>query len=329
MSNGFDPSASPLYNLKSVKSLARILSVPRDALLRISETAPHYYRPFDRRKKYGEGKWRHIENPIDPLKTIQKQIQRVLFRDISFPIEIVGGVRGRSLQDAAKPHQRQPDVVTLDIKNFFPSTNNKKVYATIRSAFCCSNDVSSILTKLTTIRRLLPQGAPTSSAIANLVLLPIHAEIVRIAKENGLRCSFFVDDIIISGPKARENLERVIRVIQRYGYHAPRKKIHKMHSGEPQKVLGHAVNKRITITGDKFTALHDEILGLLEQRNVYRYQLQSVRAKIDYVNHMDDMLGRHLLNIAQYLPEDGLEGERPFTGQERPCKSLARHKYDI
>ena len=61
-----------------------------------------------------------------------------------------------------------------------------------------SPDVASVITKLTTFKGHLPQGAPTSTTLANLVFLPTGLKLNEIAKQHNLRFTIFVDDVTFS-----------------------------------------------------------------------------------------------------------------------------------
>ena len=79
-----------------------------------------------------------------------------------------GAVKGRDNVSNAKRHQGKKYKFTTDLKDFFPSITNKEVYEMfVGEGF--SHEVSSLLTKLTTYKGKIPQGAPTSSTLANLV----------------------------------------------------------------------------------------------------------------------------------------------------------------
>ena len=104
-----------------------------------------------------------------------------------------GGVKGKDNILNAKRHKGQKYVFQTDLTDFYPYISSKRVYGMfVRVGF--SADVASKLTKLTTYEGHLPQGAPTSTTIANLVFEPTGRKLQKLAEEHQLRLTTFVDD---------------------------------------------------------------------------------------------------------------------------------------
>ena len=145
--------------------------------------------------------WARIINPPKPkLKDIQKRINAYLVKSIPLPNYAFGGVKRKDNIRNARFHKGQKYVFQTDLKDFFPRITNRMVYAMfVENGF--SHDVASLLTKLTTFQGHLPQGAPTSTTIANLVFVPTGKAIQSIADREGLRFTTFVDDVTISSQK--------------------------------------------------------------------------------------------------------------------------------
>ena len=142
--------------------------------------------------------WARIINPPkQELKDIQKRINAYLVMNITLPNYAFGGVKGKDNIRNARFHKGQKYVFQTDLKDFFPRITNKMVYDTfVENGF--SHDVASLLTKLTTFQGHLPQGAPTSTYIANLVFVPTGKALQTIADREGLRFTTFVDDVTLS-----------------------------------------------------------------------------------------------------------------------------------
>jgi RNA-directed DNA polymerase len=230
-------------DIRSVRNLEFCLGISRTTLQSSALNADSYYSPFPKppkvrpfQKKFKPHKLRIIDNPIDPLRTIQKRIQHRLLAAIDLPFYLCGGVRGRRLQDNVAFHLGAPVIVTVDIKNFFPSIHNRQVYEVWTKLLGCSAEIGSLLTRLTTRTHYLPQGASTSTTLANLVLLSIDRPIREACEQNGVRYSTWVDDLAFSGANARKVLPLVIRTLKTAGFDVSRNKIRIMGEGT-QKVL--------------------------------------------------------------------------------------------
>lgn len=166
----------------------------------------------------GEYWSRTINPPKDELKAIQKRINAYLVDNIDLPSYAFGGIKGKDNILNARMHKGQKYIFQTDLKDFFPYITHKMVYAMfVRNGF--SPDVASLLTKLTTYKGHLPQGAPTSTTIANLVFVPAGLEIRDIAKREGLRFTTFVDDVTISSQRDfKQVVPEIMNIIESYGF---------------------------------------------------------------------------------------------------------------
>ncbi|MGH7488659.1 MAG: reverse transcriptase family protein, partial [bacterium] len=217
----------PFAPVVSTRRLEALLHRDRKDIERIASHAGRYYKPFDLQRP-GSTKWRHIDNPTEELTKLQANIYRAIFATYDFPSNIVGGIHGRSIKDNMSEHLGQPVLVTMDIKECFPHIHDLHHVFPMFRRLGFSSEVAGLLTKLTTFQHRLPQGAPSSSIIANLVMEPVHREINKIARAYGLHWTMYVDDIAISGARARDAIIPVIRALQREGYGVAHRKIHVM-----------------------------------------------------------------------------------------------------
>lgn len=145
------------------------------------------------------GGTRTIEPPRHLLKHVQRQIHATLLARLWLPDEIHAYRPRRSVQTAIEPHLRKPFLWVADIRNFYPSISAVRVY----KMFCqlgCTPEISKLLTRLTTHRHRLPQGAPTSPTLANLYLhfSGLASRLSGLAKQHGLDLTYFGDDILVS-----------------------------------------------------------------------------------------------------------------------------------
>jgi len=317
----------PYLGLVSMRHLEGLLGCGREDIRPVANTAGRYYRPFDLRRTAGEGKWRHIDNPVGELKRYQSRIQERIFRDFVFPETMIGAVPGKSIRDNAKLHLSQPMVVALDLRDCFPRINDAEVYRVFREVLGCSAEISSLMTKLTTFQHRLPQGAPTSPAIANLSLLGLHDELIALAEAYGLNCSFYVDDIVFSGERALEVIEPAISRIQSHGHAVRRGKIRCMPNSTKQFVTGVVVNRGISVEKGRRRALRSRVFGLYRDGVVAEQALRSILGELAWIGWLNSAQGETIMRSAQELLRlPAFPGIRIPKGQIRPCKSYGRHK---
>jgi RNA-directed DNA polymerase len=313
--------------LVSIRRLEELLGRNRKDISNIAAKAGRYYRPFDVRQQ-NRGKIRHIANPFGELKEIQKRIQKNILSSYEFPPTMVGGVLRRDMRHHAQFHRRQPIVVTLDLRDCFMRIDDRKVFRSYRDHFGCSSEIASILTKLTTFQGCLPQGAPTSSLLANLSLLPLHDDIKKLCDQANLNMSFFVDDIAISGDHALTVLEGVIRTIHKHGHAVKRKKIRRMYGCESQSVTGLTVNKSISVSHKRRKEIVRTILELSKRTRITSYEKASLLGKINHVKSINRKHGEKLEKLAQKrLPAIIVAGEKPDTSEKIPCYNIRKHRH--
>lgn len=317
----------PYLGLVSMRRLEGLLGRSRDDTRRVANAAGRYYRPFDLRRTAGEGKWRHIDNPVGELKRYQSRIQERIFQHFVFPETMIGAVPGRSIRDNAKLHLDQPMVVTLDLRNCFPRTSDAEVYRVFKEVLGCSAEISSLLTKLTTFQHRLPQGAPTSPAIANLSLLGLHGELTALAEAHGLNCSFYVDDIVFSGARALEVIEPAILEIQRHSHSVRRRKIRRMPNSTKQMVTGVVVNRGVSVEKGRRRALRSRVFEISRDGAVAEQALQSILGEVGWIHWLNSAQGETIKRSAEELLRlPAFPGMRIPKGQIRPCKSYGRHR---
>lgn len=174
--------------------------------------------------KNGVAQIRTLHPSTGRLKVLQKRIKSSLLNRISLPDYAYGGIKGKDNVRNAKVHQGKKFIFTTDLSDFFPSIRNPLVFRMFRS-FDYSPTVSRYLTKLTTYKGKLPQGAPTSPLIANLVFVKTGKRLNELAKEHNLTFTTFIDDLTFSSPiDFKEIVPQIIEAIKEDGFRISHKK---------------------------------------------------------------------------------------------------------
>jgi RNA-directed DNA polymerase len=236
-----------LDHLVSINRVADILDIPPDRLRDLATKTDGLYRPYIKRYlSAGKTKERRICIPSDELKFVQRRLNRRILAQKALPEELNGGVPGKTLFINALPHVRQPEVVKVDLEKYFDSITNDHVAFMWRSMFGTGAETTWVLTSLTTFERHIPQGAPTSTAIANLVFTPIVVEIRSALEPLGLKMSSWVDDITASGEGARRAIDLISRKVSRHGLSLSREKTKIMPAWVRQVVPGGVVNSEVS-----------------------------------------------------------------------------------
>jgi RNA-directed DNA polymerase len=285
-------------DLYSLHYLEALLGHSRSELRDLAEHGVRYYDPFPHQRKerpfarsVKSTKRRWIDNPIGPLKAIQSRIEQRVLNRVILPEHLLGGVRGKTIKDNAKRHFAAKFLVTIDIKSFFPSINPQQVRSVWRETLNCSPDVAYLLTGLTTCRGYLPQGAPTSTILANLVLSSFDGEIRAACDAHAVVYSSWVDDLAFSGEDPRLIIASVIATLRGAGFRVSHSKIKVMGPGE-RKVLNNLVLGRFITVQKKYisrirSGLHHLERGHVLKEDVPGY-IEGLLGSISYLKLFDE-----------------------------------------
>ncbi|MHB9155201.1 MAG: reverse transcriptase family protein [Endomicrobiales bacterium] len=228
--------------IKDVNELAELLQIDKPALLQVVATINSHYKSFILEKN---GKKREIDSPSSTLKSFQNSLKQSL-QQITLPKSFYSGVRNISYLDNAKLHVGRGVVITLDIKDFFPSIKPYMVRHMFEQILGCAPDVADILTRLTTYRRRIPQGAPTSNMVANLAILRLFKRIRGFCNQNGMKYGLVVDDITISGDKGSWRIVQLLkRILEDEGFEIHPNKQNVQRQNQRQTVTKLVINHRV------------------------------------------------------------------------------------
>ena len=285
--------------LLSQRYVAHRLGIPLPVLRTLAdEASEHYHQWEDKNEK--TGKVRVYKVPLGQLKDIQRRILRRILNEYALPEVAHGGVKGRSPITNAAQHCGKPLVVTQDIRNFFPSVSHKQVAKMFRREFQGGRDVVWLLTRLTTIDGQLPQGAPTSTAIANILLASaVDQSAEAMAGEREVAVTRFVDDFAYSGENARSLINNTARASSRVGLRTWRrkKKLRIMPSWGRQEVTGLTVNASTGPSVPK--EKRDRIRSAIHQLSQCPVEMelkamQSIRGRLNHVSRYNPGCGARL-----------------------------------
>ncbi len=229
-----------------IDELARRLQMPVEHL-------QHYecnYRTAKIPKPKGGA--RNLEIPDDTTKKLQRRILNHLLRALNAHPLACGFEPETSIVHAALPHQNKPLIVKMDVRKFFESTAADRIQ-TYFEGIGWNKEAASVLTRLTTHNGHLPQGAPTSPRLSNLVNARMDEALLRLAKRHQGAYSRYADDITMSFPfvrgrKARGLSQAVRRILKQYGYTmhgGPKLKF--LRQNQQQRVLGLVVNEKAAL----------------------------------------------------------------------------------
>ncbi len=160
------------------------------------------YKVFEVAKK--SGGTRKISAPASPIKIIQRKLKQVLDAVYIPKPSTQGFVAGRSIVSNAQIHKKRRYVLNLDLEDFFPSIHFGRVRGMFMgNPFRLSVEVSTILAQICCHEGALPQGAPTSPTISNMMCARLDAKLQQLAKTHQCTYSRYADDITFSTNRSR------------------------------------------------------------------------------------------------------------------------------
>ncbi|MBN1124215.1 MAG: RNA-directed DNA polymerase [Sedimentisphaerales bacterium] len=263
------PDLTPPVDGKKLEELAKRLDFSVDQLHAVQVS----YRQFSIPKRSGNG-FRTISVPNPELKEMQRRILRRLLGRLQTHPAAMGFEPGQSIATNAAYHVGADVVVRMDIRDFFGATVTNRVRAYFYG-IDWGKEATDVLVRLCTYERGLPQGAPTSPRLSNLVNFELDARLDGYAQKIGARYTRYADDITFSfnfaeikqtltgqNSKILEHIKdkskssyvihQTIRMTKRilfeYGYqiHTKRKlNIRRKH--QCQKVTGLVVNHKVAL----------------------------------------------------------------------------------
>ncbi|MDP6443161.1 MAG: reverse transcriptase domain-containing protein, partial [Pirellulaceae bacterium] len=227
-----------------------------------------HYRQFTVAKKTGGV--RTISAPMPRLKRVQEWILHSLLENVELHEAVHGFRKGRSIVTNAEPHVGAAVVVNLDLENFFPTVTYPRVkglfrslgfsesVATLFALVCTEPDRKEVTVDgdtyhVATSERRLPQGAPTSPAITNILCRGMDARLQSLAVKLGFRYSRYADDLTFSGDAAaNERVGQLLRrarfVVGEEGFTIHPRKTRILRPGRRQEVTGLTVNERVAVS---------------------------------------------------------------------------------
>ncbi|MEO6279056.1 reverse transcriptase family protein [Roseateles sp.] len=239
--------------------------------------AQQHYRPCLIRKR--SAGWRLLEVPEPHLRAVQRRLLGQLLNALPPHEAAFGYTPGRSVVQHAARHAGQGRVLRFDLSDFFSTVRAARVHALFKT-LGYSTAVARALTALCTTatpeawlraqghldwqqcQRLrdahLPQGAPTSPALANLCAFGLDARLTGLAEAFGARYSRYADDLVVSGLATlpvRQIAAWVAAIAADEGFVVNPRKTRSLGVAQRQAVCGIVVNDKPNLARDEFDRL--------------------------------------------------------------------------
>ena len=274
----------------------------------------YHYRTLTKKS----GNLRLIEEPKPHLKQIQRRILSEILDRIPIHPAVQGFVKGRSIQTFVAPHVGRRVVLRMDLQDFFPSFTGRRIQAFFRTAGypesvadllggLCTNSAprniwkdlepgtdSSLVRYVQSLysRPHLPQGTPTSPALANICAYRIDCRLNGLAQAAGAAYTRYADDLAFSGDESFEKcVERfstqAAAILLEEGFAIHHRKTRIMRQGVRQHLAGLVANQRVNVVRADF----DRLKATLHNCTRYGPQSQNSEAHPCFRSHLEGRVG--------------------------------------
>ena len=330
--------------IDSVDELAAYFSTTTKSLLWLSAVAKtshpgNHYRSKWIRKRVGH---RLIESPLPKLKSVQ----RMILTDILNPIPVSnfahGFCKNRNTKSFVAKHSGRGVCLKMDLKQFFPSIEAPRVGGIFKSlnypqpvtralAGLCTtiakpDDIEKLKTMSTSgqqlnrlyVKRHLPQGAPTSPKLANLVAFRLDCRLDGLVRPFDGRYSRYADDLLFSFPRdyaydhqcknrLRRLSHRIAAIAIEEGFEVNFRKTRIMFHSQRQMATGLVINEKPNCTRKKYdqlkATLHNCIhLGHESQNRDRHPNFQAhLKGQIEWIAYLNQTRGQKLREQFQQI----------------------------
>ncbi len=345
---------------KDVKSLAQQMGISVGelrflAFQRKVSKINHYKRFLIPKKRGGH---RQISAPMPRLKNVQNWILQHILYQVPLHPDAHGFVPGKSIVTNARPHVGASVVINLDLKDFFPGITFPRIKGLFRSmgyseqiaiilALICTEaevelvEVNGETFHLMASERHLPQGAPSSPALSNILCIRMDKRLRGAAQLHGFAYTRYADDLTFSSKeKGEAAIQKMLwqakKIVEDEGFTIHPEKERIMRMGERQEVTGIVVNDKLSLdrkTLRRFRALlfqleKDGLQG--KHWNQSPHLLATVRGFAHYVAMVDPTKGAQFIQRTEQLLFTHVfrhEIRHPSQAQRaREAERLAREK---
>lgn len=243
--------------------LAGCLCMPRKEIFKMSKNAEKFYKQIELPKK--NGGVRKINAPNAYLKKAQKQILNKILSNAKISPFATAYIKGKNLKDNASPHTNHKYLLKMDITDFFGSITYLQVISSAFNSNIYPVQIGAILTSLCCLNDVLPQGAPTSPMLSNIVMKNFDDIIGNWCKERNITYTRYCDDLTFSADKPLYNVYiKVKDMLEKRGFEINQSKTKFITNASSQRVTGLTVNEKVSIPSEYKRSLRQEVYYVLK-----------------------------------------------------------------
>lgn len=288
-------------------SLAFHLGIKNRTLWWVIRCNESLYRVFRIRKRGKNKGVRTIHNPDVRLKNIQRVFLGRFLSRIPFEEHVGAYVPDRGCAYTCAQHTKKSIIMSMDIKDFFPSVKRYMIRNVFKS-YGYNHEVSSLMAQLVCYKNFVPQGAPTSGTVANMVAAntfdrDIIAGIASV--DPGWVYTRYSDDIDISHNDFQDRdaqqmvVDTVKKSLSRHGFTMNEEKLRADTRGGRQVVLGAVVNDKVNVKIEEYRKIRGAIFACM----MHGFDTQYKRSGFSSPDHLRTYLRGKVSYFKQLNPQ--------------------------
>ncbi|TAH22442.1 MAG: RNA-directed DNA polymerase [Cytophagales bacterium] len=270
------------------------------------------YQRFTIKKKSGEN--RFILAPHRYLKLIQKCLNVVLNVVFEPHWASHGFVLDKNIVTNARKHIGKNYVLNVDLEDFFPSISFRRVKTVLQlPPFNLNDELAFLIANLCCYENSLPQGAPTSPTLSNIVCQKLDRKLARFAKENRVSYSRYADDITFSARTDlfdEDFLNRLKEIILSENFKVNENKTRIQSFAQRQIVTGLTVNQKVNVSQQYIKEIR-AILNNWEKKGFEQAQYVFIK---NYIKDNPNIKNPSMIEV--------LRGKLNFLGMVRKKDNL-------
>lgn len=285
--------------------LSNLCGIKWDVLKNLIEDNSYDYHKFYITKKDKVSK-REILVPSKELSFIQKYIKENILDKVEISGYSYGFAKNKNIKKNAEIHLNSNVVLNIDLKDFFPSIDSRRVYYIFYKICGYDKTMSYCLTKLVMYKNKLPQGACTSPIISNIVSYKLDLRLGNLAAANNMKYTRYADDITFSGEKITKKFYLLVKqIITEEGFKVNDKKVHLSSKAYKQEVTGLIINNnKVSVDRKYIRKIKQELYyikkyGLdnhIEKSGIKNsFYVEHLKGKILFIKSIDEEKGIELL----------------------------------
>lgn len=299
------------YKLPVITSVNQLLKVfniseKQESLFFFKNSRNKLYKKMFIPKKNGD--FRTLELPCRKLKEIQKAINKSILSKFNMSNQAMAFVKNKSIYNNAIAHIGCKTLIKFDMKNFFGTIDYKMILRQFEF-FGYGKNVSCYLAFICTNEKgVLPQGAPTSPSLSNLVAIKLDKRISQYCQNNGYKYTRYADDITLSSTNKLDfdtimKIKKCINtIINEEGFVPNNDKFHYFYNNSSLNVTGININNNYPKVKKHIYRELGNTLRIMKKYSVDSYFKKVVQAQDenDNINEKIKII-QHLYGLAYFV----------------------------